>query len=165
MNEAFFERAALWSEVAGAIAFLIVLVLLFRRFLIPAVEANEQARNAQLVDAEQRRDRLRAEAEKARAGIADAQRDAQSIEERAQADAASERRRLLAEVQNEGERLLRNAEGELQRARFTARVALRAEFVHKALAKARVDGPSRIDDRTNERLIDATVETLARSAG
>jgi len=109
------------------------------------VDANEQARNAELVDAETHRDQLRAEAEKPRAAIADAERDAQNIQARAAADAASERGRLLAEVQTEGERLLRNAEGELQRARFAARDRLRIEFIEKALIKARAEagGPAR----------------------
>jgi F0F1-type ATP synthase membrane subunit b/b' len=160
-----FETIALWSQVAGAVAFVIVFVLLFRRFLIPAVDANEQARNAELVDAETHRDQLRAEAEKARAAIADAERDAQNIQARAAADAASERGRLLAEVQTEGERLLRNAEGELQRARFAARDRLRIEFIEKALIKARAEAGGRLDDAANDRLVNETVEGLARGAG
>jgi F-type H+-transporting ATPase subunit b len=163
-DPALFEHIALWSQVAGAVAFAIVLVLLFRRFLIPAVDANEQARNAELLNAETRRDQLRAEAEKARAAIADAERDAQSIEARAQADAKSERTRLMAEAQDEGERLIRNAEGELPRARFVARDQIRLEFVEKALAKARVEAPGRLSDGVNERLTNETVETLVRGA-
>lgn len=165
MNDAFFETVALWSEVAGAVAFLVVLVLLFRRFLIPAVQANQEARNAEIVDAEARRDRLRAEAEHARDEIAQAERDAQSIEERAGADASIECDHLLAEVQAEGERLLRNAGGELQRARFIARNQLRIELIERALVKARAEAPARIDAATDERLVDETVETLARGAG
>jgi F0F1-type ATP synthase membrane subunit b/b' len=163
-DPALFEKIALWSQVAGAVAFAIVLVLLFRRFLIPAVDANERARNAELINAETRRDQLRAEAEKARAAISDAERDAQNIQARAHADAQSERESLLAEVQSEGERLLRNAEGELQRARFTARDRLRIEFIEKALAKARAEAAGRLDDDANERLVNETVETLVRGA-
>ena len=160
-----FETIALWSQVAGAVAFVIVFVLLFRRFLIPAVDANEQARNAELVDAETHRDQLRAEAEKARAAIADAERDAQNIQARAAADAASERARLLAEVQTEGERLLRNAEGELQRARFAARDRLRIEFIEKALKRARELAAQQLTDTVNAQLVAKTVDDLTIGTG
>jgi len=56
----FFVQVALWSQVAGAVAFLVVVVVMFRKFLIPAVDANEKARNAQIAEAEARRTRVQA---------------------------------------------------------------------------------------------------------
>ena len=61
-TNAFFVQVALWSQVAGAVAFLVVLVVMFRKFLIPAVDANEEARNAQIAEAEARRTRVQADA-------------------------------------------------------------------------------------------------------
>jgi F0F1-type ATP synthase membrane subunit b/b' len=164
-QNAFFETVALWSQVAGAVAFLVVLVLLFRKFLIPAVIANEQARNAEIVDAEKRLARMRADAAKARAEIETAERDAAEILGRVEHVAAREHEHALADANAEGERLLHNAEGELDRARLVARDRLRIEFIEKALAHARAEAPARVDDALNAALVRRTVEDLARGKG
>jgi F-type H+-transporting ATPase subunit b len=162
MSTAFFENVALWSQVVGALAFLLVLVLLFRKYLIPAVVANERARNAEIVDAENRLARMKADADKARAEVELADRDAAEILGRVERIAAREREHALAEANAEGNRLLNNAEGELERGRLLARDRLRAEFVEKALERARAEAPSRVDDALNRILVDRTVDDLVR---
>jgi F-type H+-transporting ATPase subunit b len=162
MNASVFEEVALWSQVAGAIAFLVVAILLFRKYLVPAVAANERARNEQLTSAEARRDALRAEAEAARGELAAAERDAGVIDTRGREDAETERQHLLAEARSEGERLVRNAEGELARARVAASDRLRIEFIEKALQRARAEAPQRLSTTANAQLVDATVDTLAQ---
>ena len=159
---AFFEQVALWSEVAGAAAFLLVVIVMFRKFLVPAVVANQQARNAELAEAESRRARMQAEAANARAEVEMAERDAVEIRSRIATIAAHDRDRQLAEAKADGERVVRNAEGELERARFAARDRLRVEFIEKALAKARADAPARVDDATNQKLVETTVADLVR---
>jgi F0F1-type ATP synthase membrane subunit b/b' len=162
MSTDFFENVALWSQVGGALAFLLALVLLFRKYLIPAVVANEQARNAEIVDAENRLARMKADADKARAEVELAGRDAAEILGRVEGVAAREREHALADANAEGNRLLHNAEGELERGRLVARDRLRAEFVEKALAQARAQAPSRVDDALNRILVDRTVDDLVR---
>lgn len=161
----FFDTLALWSQVAGAVVFLIVLILLFRKFLIPAVEANEKARNAEIAQAEARRARLQAEAAKARGEIEAADRDAAEIRSRAEHDTTRDRAHVLADAASEGQRLVRNAEGELERARLAARDRLRIELIEKALVKARSQAASRVSDTVNKGLVDATVSDLARERG
>jgi F0F1-type ATP synthase membrane subunit b/b' len=161
-EDAFFETVALWSQVAGAIVFLVVLILLFRKYLIPAVVANEQARNAEIVDAEKRLARMRADAAKARVEVEVADRDAAEILSRVERIAARDRAHVLAAANAEGDRLVRNAEGELERARLVARDRLRIEFIEKALAQARAEAPARVDAAMNSELVRRTVDDLAR---
>ena len=164
-NNAFFVQVALWSQVAGSVAFLIVLILLFRKYLIPAVQANQNARNAQLAEAEARRTRLQTEAAHARGEIEAADRDAAEIRNRVARVIERDHAHAVDEAKAEGERLVRNAEGELERARLAARDRLRIELIEKALAKARAQASGRVSDAVNKSLVDATVDDLARGRG
>jgi len=163
-DPALFEKIALWSQVAGAVAFAIVLVLLFRRFLIPAVDANERARNAELINAETRRDQLRAEAEKARAAISDAERDAQNIQARAHADAQSEREACLRKCRVKGNACFAMPKANCSERGLPRVTGCALSSSKKALAKARAEAAGRLDDDANERLVNETVETLVRGA-
>ncbi len=164
-TNAFFIQVALWSQVAGSVAFLIVMVLLFRKFLIPAVEANQAARNAQLAEAEARRTRIQTEAAHARGDIEAADRDAAEIRSRIAHAIERDRAHTLDEANAEGVRIIRNAEGELERARIAARDRLRIELIEKALAKARAQASGRVNDTVNKALVEATVDDLARGRG
>jgi F0F1-type ATP synthase membrane subunit b/b' len=156
----FYEKLAQWSEIVGGFAFVIVAILLFVKYVLPAVRSAQIARNSELVAAESRREALKAEVNKARAELEASDRDAQAIKARASVDAAREHDRLLAEAKADGERAVANARGELQRARLAARTQLRAEFVERALDLARASAHSRIDATVNARLVGATVQTL-----
>jgi len=164
-NNAFFVQVALWSQVAGSVAFLVVLILLFRKYLIPAVLANQAARNAQLAEAEARRTRIQTEAAQARGEIEAADRDAAEIRNRVARVTERDRAHATDEANAEGERLIRNAEGELERARLAARDRLRIEMIEKALAKARAQAPGRVSDAVNKALVEHTVDDLARGRG
>jgi F-type H+-transporting ATPase subunit b len=165
MDSNVFIEVAKWSQVAGAVVFLVVMVLMFRKYLIPAVDANEKARNAQIAEAEARRTRIQAEASQARGEIDAADRDA--VEIRTRVEHATERDHALAleEAKAEGERLVRNAEGELERARLAARDRLRIELIEKALAKARAEAPRRVSEAVNTALVETTVADLTRGRG
>jgi F0F1-type ATP synthase membrane subunit b/b' len=157
----FWDRVAQWSEILGGFAFIIVAIVLFRKYVLPAVQANEIAKNAELVHAEQRRDALRAEVVAARAKLEDADRDASSIIARAESDATRERERIIDEARNEGVRMIANARGELDRGRIAGRDALRIEFIEKALNRARALAVERVDADLNARLVAKTVDDLA----
>jgi F-type H+-transporting ATPase subunit b len=163
VNDAFYEQVAIWSQVVASILFLGVLVFLWVRFITPAVIASRNRKNAELGEAERRRDEARAEIERARAEVAAAEEDAHAIVARAEADARRLRDRILAEATAEGARLLQNAEGELERGRAAARDELRASLVTKALGIAR-EASRGLDARTNRRLIEETVAVADRDA-
>lgn len=165
MNEAFYAQVALWSQVAGSVIFLGVLVYVWQRFITPAVVASQERKNAELAEAERRRDAARAQVEVVKSALRAADDDVKQISARAEGDAAAERERILRESTNEGQRLVRNANGELDRLRGAARAALRADLLDRALAIAR-EAATRTDAATNQRLIDESLRTLERgSAG
>jgi len=139
MSDGFYEQVAIWSQVVGAVAFLAVLVFLWIRFLAPAVAASQVRKNAELSDAERRRDGAKEHVAEAERELTRATGEAGSISTRAEGDAQRLRERILAEAKAECERLLRNAEGELGRGRTAARETLREELLTKALQMARVD--------------------------
>lgn len=157
-----FQQVALWSQVAGAIAFVVVVILLFRKYLMPAVKANQEARNAEIAEAEARCERLKAELAKARADLATAELDAAEIRHRVALVEKREREKLLGEAKHEGERLVSNAQGELARARMAAMDRLRIELIEKALQRARVEAAARVDDATNSRLVESVLDDLTR---
>lgn len=161
-NNTFFVQVALWSQVAGSVAFLLVLIVMFRKYLIPAVVANQAARNAQLAEAEARRMRVQTEAAHARGEIEAADRDAAEIRSRVARVTERDRAHAIDEAKAEGERLVRNAQGELERARLAARDRLRIELIEKALAKARAQAAGRVSDDVNKALVGATVDDLTR---
>ncbi|HTJ27824.1 MAG TPA: ATP synthase F0 subunit B [Candidatus Limnocylindria bacterium] len=165
MEGGFFEAVALWSQVAGAVAFLVVVILLFRKYLMPAVKANQDARNAEIAEAEARRERINAELAQARGELTRADEDAVEIRARVAVAENREREKLLADARHEGERLIQNAQGELERARLAARDRLRIEMIEKALVKARGEAARRVDAATETRLVEATLDDLTRGRG
>lgn len=158
------ELLAQWSQIAGAAIFVVVTIAVWRRWIAPAIQNYQDAKNADLAAAEARRDRMRSEADEARADAEQAEAEARTIGERAKSDADAERKRILAEAQEESERLVRNANGEIARARMAARDRLRIEFIEKALIRARSQAADTLDDAANESLIEETVDTLVRGA-
>jgi F0F1-type ATP synthase membrane subunit b/b' len=158
------ELLAQWSQIAGAVVFVVVILLVWRRWIAPAVQSYQEAKNAELAEAEARRERMRADAAAARADAEHVGVETRTIRERAAADAEHERKRILAEAQDEAERLVRNAKGEIERARMAARDRLRIEFIEKALIQARKQAAGVVDDAVNAALIEETVATLVHGA-
>jgi F0F1-type ATP synthase membrane subunit b/b' len=156
----FYDALAQWSEIVGGFAFVVVAVLLFAKYVLPAVRSAQVSSNADLVHAETRRESLKSEAVAARAELEAADRDAQAIRARGAGDALRERERLVAEAKADGERAVANAQSELARARVAAQAQLRAEFISRALQLAREKAGSRIDAPTNAKLVGSTVQML-----
>jgi F0F1-type ATP synthase membrane subunit b/b' len=155
-----YESIAQYSEIIGGFAFVVVAVWLFRKFVLPAVRNGEIARNADLVNAEHRRETLRDEVAKARGEVEAADRDALAIGARAETDARHEHESILAEGRREGTRLLQNAQGELERGRIAARDALRIELIEKALNRARQLAALDLSQAQDSRLVAKTVDEL-----
>ncbi len=161
MSDAFYEGLATWSQVVASLLFLVVMVILWRKYIAPAVIASQERKNAELADSEARRDAARAETEVGQREIATAEDDARGIRARAEADATATRSRILTEAHAEGERLVRNAEGELDRGRAAARDRLRTDLLEKAMQIAR-DASAHLDETTNRRLVGDAVDTAER---
>jgi F0F1-type ATP synthase membrane subunit b/b' len=153
------------SQIVGAVVFLIAIILIWNRFIAPGVKAYQESKNAELAEAEGRREHMRADVAVARAEVERADADARTIRERIEMASTHERAKTLAEAQAEADRVIRNAAGELERARLAARDRLRIEFIEKALAKARDQAPARVSDAVNAALVQATVDDLARGKG
>jgi F0F1-type ATP synthase membrane subunit b/b' len=158
------EHLAMWSQIGGAVIFLICAVLIWRRYVAPAIKSYQESKNAELAEGERHREHMRADVEAANAEIARAGEDAREIHARIEIITTRERERALHEAQAEAERIVRNAEGELERARLAARDRLRIEFIEKALVAARARAPQRVDDAVNHRLVLRTVDDIARGA-
>ncbi len=156
------ETLAQVSQIVGAVIFFIAVVVIWNKFIAPGVKSYQQSKNAELAEAEARRERMRADVEAARGEIARADDDCREIRARIDLMIQRDKRKTVEEARHEAERLVRNAEGELDRARIAARDRLRIEFIEKALAKARDDAPARITPATDRALVDRTVEDLAR---
>ena len=157
-----YEAIAIWSQVASSILFLVVLVWMFRKFIIPVVMTAQKNKNEEIARAEQRRDAAKVKLEELRATIGNADEDAEAIKQRAVAQAERELAAAVAEAKAAGERALHNAQGELDRARAAARETLRNEFVDKALVRAREEAAKRVTPAVNAQLVDRFVETLER---
>ena len=162
MSDSFYESLAVWSQVFGSIAFLGVLVFLFVRFVSPAVRASQERKNAELAEAERRRDAARGDVDAARAERAAAQATAADILERGARDGERERRRLIEEANAEGQRLIRNAEGELGRARYAARARLRQELIAKAVEIAQ-GAATRLSPDENATVIGGVLQAIERN--
>ncbi|HEY0396486.1 MAG TPA: hypothetical protein VGD01_18560 [Candidatus Elarobacter sp.] len=159
------EALAQWSQIVGAILFVIATVVIWNKFIAPAVKGYQAAKNAELADAEARREHIRADVAAARAEVERADADCKEITARSASAAEHDRVKALADAKADAERIVRNAEGELERARLAARDRLRIEFIEKALAKARGEAANRVSADANTRLVDVTVEDLVRGKG
>jgi F-type H+-transporting ATPase subunit b len=155
-----YETIAQYSEIIGGFAFIIVMIWLFRKFLLPAVRAGQTARNADLVNSEHRREQLRSEVSAARAEVEAADRDVLAIAARAETDARHERETILADARREGIRLLQNARGELERGRIAGKAKLRIELIEKALNRARDLATQQLSDDGNARLVSRTFDDV-----
>ena len=159
------ESLAQWSQIVGAVIFVVAIVVIWNKYVAPGVKAYQQSKNAELAEAELRREHIRADVAAARAEVERADAECREITARSLTAAQHDRERAIAEAKADAERIVRNAEGELERARLAASDRLRIEFIEKALAKAREEAPARVSDAANGKLVDETVQNLVRGKG
>jgi F0F1-type ATP synthase membrane subunit b/b' len=155
-----YQAIAIYSQVASSVLFLLAMIWIWMKFIQPAVLAAQQAKNAQIAEAERHRDEAKAALDALQGEIDNARRDALAIEQRAQAQAQAEREAVLREAREAGERAVRNAQGELARSRAAAREQLRDEMLEAALNEARVQAAQRVDAVVNQRLVGTFLNKL-----
>ncbi|HEV3152477.1 MAG TPA: hypothetical protein VGZ02_01590 [Candidatus Baltobacteraceae bacterium] len=151
---------ALYSQVASSILFLGVMIWIWIRFIQPAVLTAQNNQNAQLAEAERRRDDAKRLLDGLQGEIENAKRDALAIKERVTAQGAAERDAILRDAREGGERTVRNAQGELDRSRAAAREQLRDELLDRALEAAHAKAAQRVDESMNSRLVTEFADTL-----
>jgi len=156
------ETLAQVSQIVGAVVFLIAIVLIWNKWIAPGVKGYQQAKNAELAEAEARRTHMREDLEAARSEVARADDDSREIRARVDTVVARDARKTIEDAHHEAERIVRNAEGELDRARIAARDRLRIEFIEKALAKARSDAAARVTPAADSALVERAVADLTR---
>ena len=162
MSAETYAAIATWSQIVGSLAFIVVVVILWQKFLAPAVLASQHRKNLEILEAEQRRDAAKVGIERAQETLATAEADVRAIEARSHTDARKLRERIAADAAAESDRVVRNAEGELERSRTAAREVLRADLLAKAVAIAR-RAASGVDEATDRRLIGEAVDTADRA--
>ncbi len=155
-----YEKLAVWSQIFGSVAFMAVLVYLFERYLKPAVIAAQNQKNAELAEAERRRDAAKEEVQRAKREFETTDEEVKAIRERAVIDAHRDRMRILGDAKTEGERLLRVADGELDRSRAAARDAFRGELLDRAMNIARRSAAARIDVVTDRELVSGVLRAV-----
>ncbi len=161
MNQAVYVALAEWSQVAASLLFIGLLVFIWMRFISPGIVRSQERKNAELADAERRRDEARADIGNARHEVTATDGEIRAITARGETDARHVHDRMLATATAEGRRLVSNAEGELERGRYAARERLREDLVAKALDIAR-GAATYINEGTNRRLIDEAVDAVDR---
>jgi len=160
-----YEAIAEWSQVVSSVLFMGALIVLWFKFLQPAVLAAQAAQNSRIAEAERHRDEVKASLEGLRQDIDAAQRDAAAIVERVGSLVAAEREQALREAREAGERALADAKRELERARAAASAQLRDELIDKGLTKARETAQRRMDNAAENTLAGSFVRTLEGSRG
>jgi len=156
VSDNFYEQLAVWSQIVASILFIGVLIYGWVRFIAPAVVKSQEQKNAELLEAEQRRDEAKATLQTAQREALEADNDVRAIAERAAHDATDLRTRIVDEARAEGTWHVKNAEGELDRSRAAARQQLRDELLEKAMGIAR-DAARKLDDATDRRLVDEAI--------
>jgi len=155
-----YDAIAFWSQIAGFVLFIVLLVWVWNKWLTPSISGAAKASNERIAAAERHRDEMRAAVETLRLAMDGAKLDASAMIERVRERAQHEREAIVAEAREAGERTLRNAEGELARARLAARERLREALASKALDIARASATERVDAAANARLVSEFLEQV-----
>lgn len=161
----FYVRLALYSQVVSAVVFIVVLVWMWFKWIVPVIMSAQARTNQQIAEAERHRDEAKVALTVLHEEMEGARRDAGLIVDRAQTHARHEREAALAEATAAGERHVREAQGELDRARAAARQRLRDDLVANALQIARDEAPARLGAAGERRLIDAAIGSIEASHG
>jgi F0F1-type ATP synthase membrane subunit b/b' len=156
-----YEVIAFWSQIAGFVFFVVAFVWAWQKWLMPAIAKGQQSSNEKIALSERHRDEAKAALSLLQYEAEGAARDAEAIKARAAEQAKHEYDAAIAEAKADGERTIKNAEGELDRARASARDAMRIELLEKALLRARDEAANRVDAAENAKLVDAFIASLS----
>lgn len=160
-----YEAIANYSQAASALLFVLAMAWVWVKYIQPAVLTAQDNQNAQLAEAERRRDEARAELDSLKDAIEHAKADALAIDERVRAQAAFERERALRETRDAGERAVRAAQGELERSLAAARERLRDDLLGLGMQRARELAAQRVDAALDRRLVAAFMNRLTERGG
>ena len=161
----FYVSVAIWSQVVSAVLFIAVLVWLWLKFIMPAILTAQDRQNKQIAEAERHRDEAKAMLDLLRNDIESAGHDAEAIKTRVDAQAARECEGIVKDAREAGEHGVRGAQASFSGMLAAARDRFRGEMVDKALARAREEAASRVDDALDARLVERFAASLERPNG
>jgi F-type H+-transporting ATPase subunit b len=154
--------------IIGTIAFLVVLLVLFR-FVAPRFEQVFRARREAIEGGIERAEAMQAEAKAAleqyRAQLAEARTEAAQIRERARAEGEQILQELRAQAQEESQRIVARGEEQLAASRQQVVTELRAQIGVLAVDLAgRIVGESLADDVSRRGTVDRFLDELEAMA-
>lgn len=156
---------ARWSVVASSIIFAVFIVWMFRKFIVPAIDAAQRAKNEEIALAERHLADAKERVVQLQTEVARADSDAAAIRRRGEEQGTVEYQATVRDARDAGERALRNAGGELDRARAAGREKFRTKLVDRALEVASTRATERVDGAVNQRLVEGFMHSLERGAG
>ncbi len=158
-------KIAVWSQVVSAVLFMCVLIWLWFKYIQPAILAAQDRANKQVAEAERHRDEAKAMLDLLRNDIESAGNDAQAIKTRVETQAARECDGIVNDAREAGEHSVRGAQASFSGMLAGARDRFRFEMLDKALARAREEAATRVDDALDARLVDRFAASLERPNG
>jgi F-type H+-transporting ATPase subunit b len=160
MTRETYEAIAVWSEVVASVLFIAAMIWIFRKYIAPAVTKAEAQKNAELVEAERRRNEAREQVSISQRNLEAAKTEVTAILARAASDAQRERDRILADARVDGERLINNADGELTRGRAAGRESYRDALLQDALRLAGEKAAREVDGRADTDIINRVLGAI-----
>jgi F0F1-type ATP synthase membrane subunit b/b' len=157
-----YVKIAIWSQVVSALLFMCVLIWLWFKYIQPAILTAQDRQNKQIAEAERHRDEAKAMLDLLRNDIESASHDAEAIKTRVDVQAAREFEGIVTEAREAGEHGVRGAQASFSGMLAAARDRFRGEMLDKALARARIEATSRVDDALDARLVDGFAASLER---
>ena len=139
---------ALWSQIVSSVVFIVLLIYMWNRWVMPVVLAAQDRSNRQIAEAERHRDEVKGALAALRQEIETARHDAKLIEGRASRRAEHEHELLVKEATEAGERAVADAGRELER----------------AVQAAREDAARRVDPALDARFVDRLTAELEQAA-
>ncbi len=113
-----------------------------------------------LAEAEERQQAAAQDLAKQQGLLAEAQAEAAQIKERAEVAAKAAAERIALQAEADIVRLEEAAEREINAERTRVMTQLRRQLVEQALAKVGAELPDRLNDQTQDRLIDRSIQLL-----
>lgn len=140
---------------------LALLIYLIRNVLLGILDQRRAAIQAEISEAEQRKQSAIEKLADQQQKLAQAQQEAERIKQQAEANAEKLRTELLGQIDGEIERLRASADRDLGAEQDRIVRQLRDQLVEQVLAQVEIDLPQQLNEERQHRLIDQSIQLLA----
>mgnify|MGYP001817624070 CR=1 FL=1 len=155
-----FEFDVLEANIINLVIVIFVLVYFGRAFLGKILGERRVRLETAITDAEQRKQKAAAALAEQQQKLAQAQVEAKKILATAETNAAAAKVEILAQADRDIERLQASAAQDLSSQQDRIMLELKQRIAALALEKAEAELPERLDDDTQQRLIDRSISSL-----